>query len=146
MEGKFHIMIGTSKMDIGFIYGYLSKKAYWSKGRSRELVLKSMENSMCFGVFDSDNQQIAFARLVTDYVVFAWLMDVFVDEAYREQGIGKMLIEHIVGLPELRQVNGMGLRTEDAHGLYEKFGFKKIDSPETWMLRKKEKNENYPGH
>ncbi|RKN81004.1 GNAT family N-acetyltransferase [Ulvibacterium marinum] len=136
MEGEFYIATEREKMDTPFIHKYLSENSYWAKGRTMELVLKSMENSLCFGVFNKNDQQVAFARLVTDYVVFAWLMDVFVDSEYASQGIGKMLVRHIVQLPELRNVNGIGLRTNDAHGFYEKFGFEKISEPQTWMLRK----------
>jgi len=125
-------------MDVHFVHGYLSNRSYWAKGRDRELVVQSMENSLCFGVFDATNTQVGFARLVTDYVVFAWLMDVFIDDSFKGKGLGKMLIEYIMELPELQQVIGIGLRTKDAHGLYEKFGFKNIDDPETWMIRKKQ--------
>lgn len=138
MHKDFYISTNITEMDIDFIHQYLSNQSYWAKGRSRELVLKSMQNSLCFAVFTGQSEQIGFARLVTDYVVFAWLMDVFIDDAFKGQGLGKMLIEHITELPELQQVNGIGLRTKDAHSLYEKYGFKNIDDPETWMLRKKQ--------
>lgn len=136
MENDFYIFTDKSKMDINFIHNYLSGQSYWAKGRSKALVQKSMENSLCFGIFNTSNRQVGFARLVTDYVVFAWLMDVFVDEEFKGKGLGKMLIDHIITLPELKEVNGIGLRTNDAHGLYEKFGFEKILEPETWMLKK----------
>ncbi|WP_299534200.1 GNAT family N-acetyltransferase [Ulvibacterium sp.] len=136
MKEDFYIVTERKKMDISFIHNYLSETSYWAKGRTMELVLKSMENSSCFGVFNKMGQQVAFARLVTDYVVFAWLMDVFVHPDYGGQGIGKMLVGHILQLPELRSVNGIGLRTNDAQGFYEKFGFEKIAEPKTWMLKK----------
>ncbi len=136
MDGTY-ITSDKSKFDIAFIHQYLSNKAYWAKGRSIDLVKKSIENSLCFGVFTSDDKQIGFARIATDYVVFAWLMDAFIDEGYRGKGIGRYLIETIVNHPELKNVNGIGLRTNDAHGLYEQFGFECIPNPETWMLKKK---------
>jgi len=136
MDGTF-ITSDKSKLDIPFIHEYLSNKAYWAKGRSMDLVKKSIENSMCFGVFTSDDKQIGFARITTDYVVFAWLMDAFIDEEYRGKGLGKYLIETIVNHSELKNVNGIGLRTNDAHRLYEQFGFEGIPNPETWMLKKK---------
>ena len=134
---KFYIKTDLEAMDVDFIHDYLSNTSYWAEGRSRELVLKSMENSLCFGLFTGSGEQIGFARLVTDYVVFAWLMDVFIEASYKGKGLGKKLVQHIVELPHLRQVNGIGLRTKDAHGLYEKFGFQKIGDAENWMLRKK---------
>ena len=116
---------------------YLSNEAYWAKGREQAAVIRSMENSICFGLFNGKNQQLAFARVVTDYVVFAWLMDFFVIDALRGQGLGKKLLRYIVEMPELQNVNGIGLRTNDAHGFYEAFGFIRIKQPETWMIRNK---------
>jgi len=135
LEG-FYVSRDSSKMDVDFIHDYLSNQSYWAKGRSKQLVVKSMENSICFGVFDVTNKQVGFARLVTDYVVFAWLMDVFVIDDFKGKGLGKMLIQHIMEFPELQNVNGIGLRTKDAHSLYEHYGFKNIDDPETWMLKR----------
>ena len=123
-------------MDLNFIHDYLCNQSYWAKDRSLDLVIRSMDNSLCFGLFQ-DGRQVGFGRVATDYVVFAWLMDLFIDPDYRGQGLGKMLVKQIVEHPELQQVNGIGLRTEDAHQLYEEFGFEKISRPETWMLRKK---------
>lgn len=134
-EGLY-ISTDFDKMDVSFIHKYLVKDSYWAKGRSRELVVKSMRNSICFGVFRSDHKQIGFARVATDFVVFAWLMDVFIDKSYKGKGIGKMLMNYILNYPELLEVKGFGLRTRDAHGLYEKFGFNRIEDPELWMYRK----------
>ena len=125
-------------MDLDFVHNYLCNESYWASGRSRELVQRSIENSLCFAVFKGD-QQIGFGRVATDYVVFAWLMDLFIDPEFRGLGLGRLLIQNIVEHPDIKQVNGIGLRTEDAHRLYRKFGFEKIKRPETWMLRKKSK-------
>ncbi len=123
-------------LDVDWIHAYLSNTAYWSKGRTKKEVEESIKNSFCVGVFKEDGTQIGFGRVVTDYVVFAWIMDVFVDEAYRGMGVGKMLVNFIVDHPELSQVNGMGLKTQDAHQLYHQFGFKTVDDPEIWMFKK----------
>ena len=120
------------------MHNYLCNESYWAKGRSKGLVQRSIDNSLCFAVFQGD-QQVGFGRVATDYVVFAWLMDLFIDPEYRGLGLGHLLIREIVEHPDLSQVNGIGLRTEDAHRLYQKFGFEKIGRPETWMLRKKNK-------
>jgi len=127
-------------MDIDFIYQYLSNQSYWAKGRSLELIQKSIDSSLCFAVFNSEDKQVAFARVATDYVVFAWLMDFFVDDNYRNNGIGRILIQHIVDHPELRNVNGIGLRTKDAGEFYRRFGFDEIPKPDTWMLKQNNKN------
>jgi GNAT superfamily N-acetyltransferase len=137
MGEQFQITTERSEMDIQLIHEYLSNHAYWAKGRDKASVIRSMENSICFGLFNRENQQLAFARIVTDYVVFAWLMDFFVVDAFRGKGLGKKLLAYIVEMPELNQVNGIGLRTNDAHGFYEAFGFTQLAQPETWMLRTK---------
>lgn len=137
MNNDFYISTDKDKMDINFIHEYLSNQSYWAKGRSLELIKKSIMNSMCFGVFTKDDIQIGFARIVTDYVVFAWMMDVFVAEKHKNQGVGKALIDYIVNHDELKEVNGIGLRTNDAHELYKRFGFENISNSESWMFKKK---------
>jgi len=136
MANDFYISTDKDKMNMNFIHEYLSNQSYWAKGRSLELVKKSILNSMCFGVFTKDDIQIGFARIATDYVVFAWIMDVFIDENYKKQGVGKVLIDYIVNHDELKGVNGIGLRTQDAHEFYRRFGFDNIPNPESWMLKK----------
>ncbi|WP_350285935.1 GNAT family N-acetyltransferase [uncultured Croceitalea sp.] len=136
MGTTVNISTEKNRLNNDLIHCFLSQKSYWAMGRSKELVLKSIANSLCFGVYNESNDQIAFARVVTDYVVFAWVMDVFVIESHRGKGIAKQLINHIVSIPELSQVNGFGLRTNDAHSLYEKFGFGEIPDSETWMFKK----------
>ncbi|MDT0607497.1 GNAT family N-acetyltransferase [Croceitalea rosinachiae] len=137
MVEEFFISDNKSKLDTFFIHSYLSEQSYWAKGRSIENVLRSIENSLCFGVYNLEQKQIGFARLVTDQVVFAWIMDVFVAKECRGKGISIKLIDHILQRPEIADVNGIGLRTNDAHALYGKFGFEKIKNPETWMLKKR---------
>ena len=131
---EFRISTDIREMDVDLVHEYLSKQSYWAKGRGKEEVIKSMENSICFAVFDG-NAQIGFARLVTDYVVFAWLMDVFVINEYKNKGVGRFLMDYIMNLPEIKEVNGFGLRTKDAHGFYIKYGFHQISEPETWMQK-----------
>lgn len=135
MKTEFYITTTISEMDIDFIHGYLCNEAYWAKGRTMEAVKKSMKNSLCFGVLNPDGQQVAFARVATDYVVFAWIMDVFVCPAYQGKGIATLLMKFITEHPDLKNINGMGLKTNDAHALYEKFGFKKLEQPEIWMSK-----------
>ncbi|HYF75256.1 MAG TPA: GNAT family N-acetyltransferase, partial [Candidatus Nitrosocosmicus sp.] len=102
----------------------------------REQIKKSIENSLCFGVYDAE-RQVGFARVVTDYSVMYWLCDVFVDEEYRGQGVGKLLVEYVVNHHDLKELNGI-LATRDAQGLYEKYGFI-IPPPElvTYMGKRK---------
>nr|WP_235917995.1 GNAT family N-acetyltransferase [Paenibacillus lutrae] len=117
-------------MDIEAIAGYLAK-SYWANNRSQETIGKSIENSLCYGVYDGE-KQIAFARVITDDATTYYLCDVIINEAYRGQGIGTYLVQTIVESERLRGLNGI-LGTLDAHGLYEKFGFERV--PDRFMRR-----------
>ncbi|HDL01382.1 MAG TPA: N-acetyltransferase, partial [candidate division Zixibacteria bacterium] len=119
---KYFISTDKSKLDIEAIHDYLCNKSYWAKGRSFENVRKSIDNSICFGLYDSENKILGFARVVTDKVVFAYLMDFFIFDEYQGDGLGKKLAKYIIEYPEL-QVRLWFLATDSAHGLYEKFGF-----------------------
>lgn len=134
MQKDFQITTDRSKLDIDIVYHYLSSKSYWAKGRSLEKVTRSIENSLCFGVFE-ENRQVGFARVVTDYAVFAWILDLFILDDYQGNGLGKFLMDHIVNYPDLQMVRRWGLNTKDAHGLYEQYGFQKIHDPEIHMQR-----------
>ena len=136
MEAKYYISTDEAELDLEFVHSYLSEQSYWAKGRSMDLVKRSIDHSLCFGLYEN-GKQIGFGRVATDHVVFAWLMDLFIDPAYRGQGLGAMLVEHIVNHPSLSEVNGIGLRTDDAHELYARFGFGPIPNTNTWMFRKK---------
>ena len=136
-SGEIDITTDREKLDVSFVHNYLSKEAYWSKGRSLEDVKRSIANSLCFGVFEKGSgKQIGFARVATDYVVFAWIMDLFIDKNYRGLGYSKKLVSTIINHNKLKNVNGFGLRTEDAQGLYSQFGFGQIPNPDTWMFKK----------
>lgn len=137
MNHQLDISTDKARLDLNFIHAYLSEESYWAKGRTFEEVRRSIEHSTCFGAYLPDGRQVAFARVVTDQVVFAWLMDVFVSPSERGRGFGKQLVAYILNHPDLRDVNGFGLRTEDAHGLYRRFGFEEIPKVQTWMLKKK---------
>lgn len=131
----FHISTDKSKLDIDIIEAFLSRRSYWAKGRSREKIVKSIENSLCFGVYTDTGKQVGFARVLSDYAVFAWIMDVFILEDFRGQGLGKLLMSAIMEHPDLQDLERWGLGTKDAHGLYEQFGFRRLRTPETKMER-----------
>ena len=132
MKIEYYISTDKSKLNISLIHEFLDKRSYWAKGRSLATVQKSIENSLCFGVY-KDNEQVGFARVATDYAVFAWIMDVFIIEEYRKQGLGKLLMESILEYPDLQSLKKWGLATQDAHELYKKFGFKSLLHPEYIM-------------
>jgi GNAT superfamily N-acetyltransferase len=129
----FHVSTDKTKLDINMIEDFLSRRSYWAKGRSREKIVKSIENSLCFGVYARTGAQVGFARVLSDYAVFAWIMDVFILEDFRKLGLGKLLMKAIMEHPDLQGLERWGLGTKDAHGLYEQFGFKKLRTPETKM-------------
>lgn len=134
MKHGFYISTDKSRLDVRLIHSYLSGESYWAKGRSIEVVRRSIENSICFGVYKG-NDQVGFARVVSDHAVFAWILDVFVLESYRKHGLGKLLMAAILEHADLQNLQRWGLATEDAHGLYEQFGFVRIERPELFMQK-----------
>lgn len=120
-----------SKLDIPFIQTFL-KDIYWTAPRTIEEVQTVVDNSFCFGIY-LDGEQIGFARVITDYIVFAYLMDVFIIEEHRGKGYASILIDAMMTEPQLQQVKIWRLATSDAHFLYEKFGFKALAHPEKMM-------------
>jgi GNAT superfamily N-acetyltransferase len=120
-----------SKLDVPFIQQFL-KDIYWAAGRTFEEVQTTIDNSFCFGIYLND-KQIGFARVITDYVVFAYLMDVFIAEEHRGKGYSSILINSMMTEPKLKEVKIWRLATSDAHFLYEKFGFKALAHPEKMM-------------
>jgi len=120
-----------SKLDVPFIQNFL-KDIYWAAGRTMEEVQRTIDASVCFGIY-LDGKQIGFARVITDYIVFAYLMDVFISEEFRGNGYSSLLIENMMTDPELQEVKIWRLATTDAHFLYEKFGFTRLAHPEKMM-------------
>lgn len=133
MSTQFFISTDKSKLDLGLITDFLNHKSYWAKTRSKSTIEKSIANSFCFGVFDKENKQIGFARVITGFAVFAWLLDVFILEEYQGKGLGKMLMQEIMSNEDLQGIRRWGLGTNDAHGLYKKFGFLPLSSPSDMM-------------
>lgn len=130
------ISTDKARLDVELIHAFLSQHAYWALGRPREVVQRSIENSLCFGVYDQE-QQVGFARVVTDYATFAWLCDVFILETHRGRGLGKRLVENIVAHPALRGLRRLLLATRDAHELYRRHGgFEALQAPDRWMERR----------
>jgi GNAT superfamily N-acetyltransferase len=123
-------------LDVNFIHAVLNR-TYWAKGRSREVVEASILNSICFGLYEkTGHKQVGFALIVTDKVTFSWLCDVVVDEKCRRTGLGKFLMSCVVAHPIVAGTLCM-LGTSDAHGLYEKYGFK----PSEQMKRPRSQGE-----
>jgi GNAT superfamily N-acetyltransferase len=119
-------------LDVSMIHAFLSNESYWVPGISRASVEKCIRHSLCFGVY-TDGRQIGFARVVTDYVRYAHLLDVFVLPEFRGRGIAKLLMENVLAHPQLRTIVRYTLGTQDAHGLYAQYGFAAPANPERQM-------------
>jgi ribosomal protein S18 acetylase RimI-like enzyme len=132
--GEFEISIDKERLDLSLIHDFLANRSYWARHIPFEAMKKSIDNSLCFGVYRG-NEQVGFARVVTDFVTIAYLGDVFIVEAYRGRGLGKRLTESILNHPELRGVRLWFLTTRDAQGLYKKYGFRNLDNPGRFMVR-----------
>jgi len=125
-ENEYLISTNPSLLNVDIIHAYLSGQSYWAANIPREIVLKSISHSLCFGIY-FNGQQIGFARLVTDKATFAYLADVFILESYRGKGLSKWLMKMIHAHPELQGLRRWMLGTRDAHGLYEQFGWNVMD-------------------
>lgn len=125
IEDECEISTDKKRLNIAMIHDFLANESYWAKGIPLEVMKRSIENSLCFGVYHQ-GRQVGFARVVTDYATTAYVGDVFVIESYRGRGLGKRLIKAIVDHPELEGLRLWFLGTKDAHDLYRKFGFKKV--------------------
>ena len=137
-RGNYRISTDKRTLDIALIHDYLSKQSYWAQGRSLDIVLKSIENSLCFGVYLS-KEQVGFARVVTDYATFSWICDLFILESQRGHNLGKWLVETVVNHAEIQDLKLSILATRDAHELYRRYGgFQSLSVPEKWMVRRKD--------
>nr|WP_242689153.1 GNAT family N-acetyltransferase [Pedobacter sp. SYSU D00535] len=126
------ISTDKSKLDLELVHQFLSQESYWAKNIPFEVVKRSVEHSMCFGVY-LDDQQIGFARVITDCATFAYLGDVFILPRYRGKGISKKLMEFIREHPGLQNLRRWMLATADAHNLYKQFAFTELSNPERMM-------------
>lgn len=127
----FMISTDPARLDRGAIHEFLAG-SYWAKGIPREIVERSIQGSLCFGLFE-DGRQIGFARVITDFATFAYLADVYVLESHRGRGLATWLMESILAHPKLQGLRRWMLVTRDAHGLYRKVGFRELSHPEGVM-------------
>ena len=132
IQENFMVSTDKSKLDLSVIHAFLTK-SYWATNIPFEIVKKSIENSLCFGVYDN-GKQIGFARVISDYATFAYLADVFVLPENRGNGLSKFLMQTIKTHPELQNLRRWMLATKDAHKLYEKFGFTRLVDPDPIMV------------
>lgn len=131
-DGGFIFSDDKRKIDPLAIHHYLSTQSYWAKGIPLETVQRSIENSLCFGIY-KDKQQVGFARWITDKATFGYLADVYVETEYRGQGLSKKLMSLMLFHRDLQGLRRYMLATLDAQALYAQFGFKAIENPERMM-------------
>ena len=135
-RGGYTISDDRARLDVDVIHGFLGGESYWARGRSRELIVRSIENSLPFGVYRADGRQVGFARVVTDRATFAWLADVFVLPEERGRGLSKWLVECALAHPELQGLRRWLLATRDAQGLYRRYGFIEPGNAKTTYMEK----------
>ena len=128
---NFTISTNPARLDVDAIADMLSR-SYWANKRTREQLERALSNSLVFGLFD-DSRQIGLARIISDFAIFAYLCDVIIYEEYRGQGLGKWLLETVHNHPDLQGLRRWFLATRDAHGLYSKYGWTPLNTPERWM-------------
>ncbi len=130
--GDYLISTDPAKLDLDAVHAFLSRESYWAEGISRERLDTAIEHSLPFGMYD-DGAQIGFARAISDFSTFAYLADVYVDDAYRGRGLSKLLLEAVLAHPRLLKLRRWMLGTRDAHGLYAQLGFIPLEEPARWM-------------
>ena len=123
-----------ARLDVARVHGWLAS-SYWSPGVERALVERAIAGSHCLGAYHPERGQVGFARMITDHATFAWLDDVWVDEAVRGQGIGRRMVNWFIDYPDFADVRRMVLVTGDAHGVYAKLGFNALLRPARYMER-----------
>ena len=131
MNSNLTVSTDKSKLDVAFIQNFL-KDIYWAAGRTTQEIQTTIDASVCFGLYVND-KQVGFARVITDFAVFAYVMDVFIDESHRGKGYSSVLVAAMMKEVQLKNVKIWRLATRDAHSLYEKFGFKALAHPERMM-------------
>ena len=132
-KDEYLLSTDKSKIDVELVHRFLSH-SYWAESIPLEIVQKSIDQSLCFGMYRND-KLIGFARVISDFATFAYLADVFILPGERGQGLSKWLIGTIMDHPQLQGLRRFTLATKDAHGLYAQFGFTPFDKPERWMQK-----------
>lgn len=133
LKEQYSISTDKTKLDVGMIHHFLYTTAHWAIGRPMSIVRKSIENSICFGLYEGD-KQVGFARIVTDGAIVGWICDMFILPSHRSSGLGKWLLECMMEYPEIKGLRRILLNTRDAHDLYIKYaGFRPLLAPESWL-------------
>jgi GNAT superfamily N-acetyltransferase len=129
--GEYLVSTDRALIDIEVVFEVLTN-SYWANGIPRGVIVRSIENALCFGIYKG-REQVGFARVISDFATYAYIGDVFIVESHQGRGLGKFLMESILKHPQLQGLRRWSLVTRDAHGLYEKFGFEALKAPENYM-------------
>jgi GNAT superfamily N-acetyltransferase len=124
-----------ARIDVDAVHAFLAR-SYWAQGIPREIVARSLANSLCIGIYAPTGDQVGLIRVISDYTTFAYLCDVYVLETHRGRGLSKAAMNAVMTHPRLQRLRRMQLVTEDAHGLYARHGFKVVAQPERHMERR----------
>lgn len=134
-KDNFTISTDKTRLDVGMIHHFLYTTAYWATGRPMDIVRKSIDNSLCFGLYEGETQ-VGFARMVTDLATFGWLCDVFVLPSHRGKGLGTWLVECVMDHAEVKSLRRILLSSRDSRAFYQKSGgFQQLHYPDNWMER-----------
>ena len=134
---EYFISTDKTRLDIEAIQDFISI-SYWADGRTMDEVRSTIENSLCFGIYMKEGKQIGYARVVTDYTFFGYIMDFIVFKEYQGNGYGKILMDFMMDHEVIKNLRTIGLKTKDAHKFYESYGFKSIDASPLWMVLDKQ--------
>ena len=129
---NYQVSCQKSRLNIELIHEFISG-TYWAKEIPIEIMRRAIQNSLCFGVYNEQGEQVGFARVISDFATFGYLADVFILQAHRGQGLSKLLLTEIMSHPRLQNLRRFCLATADAHTLYQQFGFTPLTAPETMM-------------
>lgn len=130
---KITINAGIENIDFEAVTSLL-QTTYWCPDATKEEVKLSAENSaLVVGAFTDEGRQVGYARVLSDKVRLAYVMDVIVDEAYRHQGIASDMMRFLLSHQELKRISHWMLATKDAHPLYRHFGFDQLKYPGIMM-------------
>jgi N-acetylglutamate synthase-like GNAT family acetyltransferase len=126
------------RIDADAVHAYLSR-CYWAEGIPKEVVARSLQNSLNLGIYAPTGEQVGLLRVISDYATFAYLCDVYVLESHRGRGLSKAGMKLLISHPKLQGLRRLQLVTKDAHGLYAQFGFSAVQQPE-WHMEKRTPN------
>lgn len=132
-HGAFSLSDDIGRFDISVAHRWIAEQSYWAQGIPLAVFGRSVRGSLTVGAYAAGGEMAAMARVVTDRATFGWICDVFVDEAWRGQGLSKALMSYLTAHPDLQGLRRLHLSTRDAHGLYAQFGFGPLSGADRWM-------------